>query len=753
MEIEAPNPSSNKLLEKITEIFQDRFQSSPIEAFTGILGRKIVDFLFQVLETKTTKLGNLLDYYVLYQKDAISFLQQLSGANEKREQIISKVYEIISKALYDAIDVIGNEVLGQKKAYTEILEIEEKLINQLVNLMKQIAQKKGNTQDSQKFYTDLVVKSLELSIQFCKEFKKVPKEILPKIGGGILSLLSSSFSFLKSQLSPEEEYLEKNAINLLMLKQNARETSQLLKIFKEFCSCLPRHIENESCTFLMTKKNYKEQHMYNCETCQYVESKGVCTICAFKCHNSHELRYSKYVNFYCDCGGEEPLKSKCTCIRPPKIGSKRTKASLFKAILRREAMLNQGEYDMDKIRDEDDLSISEFNDMMDNDDDDNNQNEEEEEYLEKNHLAFMGVHPENIEEIEKILRQRRRIENPLNFEKIFLKASGRKEEMEEEEKPQVDPGIQKQESLSIDVSELREEELSQDNLLSSCEEASIGLKRTDLEKPSINLLGEGVIFEKISKHLLQLSNKSLVEHICAFSLAILDIINEKPTKIDASAGKNEKMLIEQTKVIDFSLKILDPTQLKNNFMPIFSLYKMQVLSLSTGYNLQPMPFLSSNPPDGVGCARKLIDSNSLGLVAVVALNQICFISKDKLLKKPAELPQNLHGKHFQNFSAIGQIFIPYINEPRHDMRPESKAIAQEPGEIEFALKIPNFNVNSINFSKGNPSLLLIAGANEIHIAVLENQNAILRRVFFSDREMISKVQWIPNSDVISFCYY
>ncbi|VDK48981.1 unnamed protein product, partial [Gongylonema pulchrum] len=65
------------------------------------------------------------------------------------------------------------------------------------------------------------------------------------------------------------------------------------------------------CTFAATGKRFAEQHWYNCFTCNMINGEGVCSVCAVNCHRGHDLAYSKYGSFFCDCGakGCEALKS------------------------------------------------------------------------------------------------------------------------------------------------------------------------------------------------------------------------------------------------------------------------------------------------------------------------------------------------------------------------------------------------------------------------------------------------------------
>ena len=62
---------------------------------------------------------------------------------------------------------------------------------------------------------------------------------------------------------------------------------------------------NKLCTFTTTQKEFMNQHWYHCHTCKMVDGVGVCTICAKVCHKDHDVTYSKYGSFFCDCGAKE----------------------------------------------------------------------------------------------------------------------------------------------------------------------------------------------------------------------------------------------------------------------------------------------------------------------------------------------------------------------------------------------------------------------------------------------------------------
>lgn len=75
-----------------------------------------------------------------------------------------------------------------------------------------------------------------------------------------------------------------------------------------------------SCSYI-EKSGFHGQHWYNCYTCGLVWDKGCCTLCALVCHKGHDISYSRYSSFFCDCGAEnssaiEQNRVSCTCLSP-----------------------------------------------------------------------------------------------------------------------------------------------------------------------------------------------------------------------------------------------------------------------------------------------------------------------------------------------------------------------------------------------------------------------------------------------------
>ncbi|EJW86248.1 zinc finger protein [Wuchereria bancrofti] len=82
------------------------------------------------------------------------------------------------------------------------------------------------------------------------------------------------------------------------------------------------------CTFASTAKQFIQQHWYNCYTCGMVEGEGVCSVCAVNCHRGHDLSYSKFGSFFCDCGAKGCVALKSTSHPKPQRVSNQKYATL-----------------------------------------------------------------------------------------------------------------------------------------------------------------------------------------------------------------------------------------------------------------------------------------------------------------------------------------------------------------------------------------------------------------------------------------
>ena len=58
------------------------------------------------------------------------------------------------------------------------------------------------------------------------------------------------------------------------------------------------------CTFTKTRRKTELQPAYFCYTCNIVESKVCCSVCAKTCHKNHKVAFSRIASFSCECHNE-----------------------------------------------------------------------------------------------------------------------------------------------------------------------------------------------------------------------------------------------------------------------------------------------------------------------------------------------------------------------------------------------------------------------------------------------------------------
>ena len=74
-----------------------------------------------------------------------------------------------------------------------------------------------------------------------------------------------------------------------------------------------------TCCSYVLGNDFREQHWYHCYTCGLTNDKGCCTLCAVICHRGHDVAYSRFSPFFCDCGGDDEnkgyeIQGRCKCL-------------------------------------------------------------------------------------------------------------------------------------------------------------------------------------------------------------------------------------------------------------------------------------------------------------------------------------------------------------------------------------------------------------------------------------------------------
>lgn len=72
--------------------------------------------------------------------------------------------------------------------------------------------------------------------------------------------------------------------------------------------------EASVCSYAKTSNTFAEQHWYHCWTCNLAFQEGCCAVCARICHEGHDLTYSRYSRFFCDCGAAKRTHNPCQAL-------------------------------------------------------------------------------------------------------------------------------------------------------------------------------------------------------------------------------------------------------------------------------------------------------------------------------------------------------------------------------------------------------------------------------------------------------
>lgn len=113
--------------------------------------------------------------------------------------------------------------------------------------------------------------------------------------------------------------------NLLRMVENLEFVAAFLQRLRRGSADVKDHVpEPERLTDVCShakQSGFLDQHWYTCYTCGLTGDKGCCSLCALVCHRGHEVEYSRYSSFFCDCGAEgggtaEGKKFSCKALVP-----------------------------------------------------------------------------------------------------------------------------------------------------------------------------------------------------------------------------------------------------------------------------------------------------------------------------------------------------------------------------------------------------------------------------------------------------
>ena len=124
-----------------------------------------------------------------------------------------------------------------------------------------------------------------------------------------LQAVATFFAFIKSLKGKVMGSTEIEAVDIEQTQVASERDLQLLAGEKD-TKKYP-----QTCSYVL-QSGFYGQHWYNCYTCNLVWDKGCCTLCALSCHRGHDIAYSRYSSFFCDCGADD-TGARASRSRPP----------------------------------------------------------------------------------------------------------------------------------------------------------------------------------------------------------------------------------------------------------------------------------------------------------------------------------------------------------------------------------------------------------------------------------------------------
>lgn len=148
----------------------------------------------------------------------------------------------------------------------------------------------------------------EIGSKLVKHTERVGTDDEPNGEAELFSSYFASIKRLQSFLSKKDTVLPKTSKMALKSSSTGLSTTHIT-IPSEF----PR-----SCSFIK-RSGFHGQHWYHCYTCNLVNDKGCCSLCALVCHRDHDVAYSRHSSFFCDCAAEdgnsaEQSRVSCKCL-------------------------------------------------------------------------------------------------------------------------------------------------------------------------------------------------------------------------------------------------------------------------------------------------------------------------------------------------------------------------------------------------------------------------------------------------------
>jgi hypothetical protein len=120
----------------------------------------------------------------------------------------------------------------------------------------------------------------------------------------LLQLFEALMKRCKSALLSQGTEVKPSAMDVDISLSGKKDNTLVGEVTSEDTAVLEEcePADDACCTYTTTANNYLEQHWYYCYTCKLTFTEGCCSICVRVCHKDHDVSYSRFSRFFCDCG-------------------------------------------------------------------------------------------------------------------------------------------------------------------------------------------------------------------------------------------------------------------------------------------------------------------------------------------------------------------------------------------------------------------------------------------------------------------
>ena len=185
----------------------------------------------------------------------------------------------------------------------------------LFHILNQILTASGQIEDLPEFLRHCFQGDY-LYFIFTQDYDKVFLPLFRNIPVSIRSKLANIHGhILPKKLDigvPVNSTIKENKLLSLMVNFDVLNSLDLKQLVLSNCQKPELEPTSDPCTFIESGMNHREDHYYQCLTCDMAEvGHSICLLCIETCHAKHDVKYVRNGKHFCDCGekGERSCKA------------------------------------------------------------------------------------------------------------------------------------------------------------------------------------------------------------------------------------------------------------------------------------------------------------------------------------------------------------------------------------------------------------------------------------------------------------